>query len=65
MQLAECERHQDILALFPRLVTVLAALHSCHRAFSSSENWTSLDDDARREAEIVLELAEKLTCPNT
>ena len=39
------------------LLDALKDLHSCHRAFSSNENWTLLDDEARSLAERVIEAA--------
>jgi len=36
------------------LVAALKALHACHRAFSNSENWTALDDEARAAAERAI-----------
>ncbi len=36
------------------LEAALTALHSCHRAFSNSENWTVLDDEARQFAEAAI-----------
>jgi hypothetical protein len=36
------------------LEEALIALHSCHRAFSNSENWTALDDEAREFAEAAI-----------
>jgi len=40
-----------------RLVQALKDLHACHRAFSANNNWTSLDDDARVNAEAALAAA--------
>ena len=37
-----------------RLLDALKALHACHRAFSSNENWTALDDEARSAAETII-----------
>ncbi len=42
----------------PELLELLKALHSCHRAFSSNDNWTVLDDEAREAAENVIDKAE-------
>jgi hypothetical protein len=42
----------------PAMLAALKALHSCHRAFSSSEQWTALDDDARAAAEAAIAAAE-------
>ncbi len=44
----------------PILQRALQDLHSCHRAFSSNENWTSCDDDAREQAEKALEATERV-----
>lgn len=44
--------------LYDDLVRTLKAFHSCHRAFSSSENWTALDDEVRAEAEALIERAD-------
>ena len=52
--LAERDRLKAVNA---ELVKALAALHACHRAFSSTENWTVLDDEAREAAETALEKA--------
>jgi len=46
--LTEAESQRD------ELLAALKALHACHRAFSSSENWTLLDDEARLEAEKAI-----------
>lgn len=37
-----------------QLAEALRALHACHRAFSSNDNWTSLDDEAREASEKAL-----------
>lgn len=36
------------------VLETLKAIHSCHRAFSSSENWTTLDDEARAKTEQII-----------
>lgn len=43
-----------LIAAAPDLLEALEALHACHRAFSSNDNWTSLDDDARAFAESAI-----------
>lgn len=55
-----CHRTAEQLLLEQRddLLAALKALHSCHRAFSGAEDWTALDDEARREAEAALAKAE-------
>ena len=40
------------------MLTALKELHTCHRAFSSSEDWTSLDDEVRATVEAVIAKAE-------
>lgn len=44
--------------LLPLLCTALKDLHSVHRAFSGNENWTSLDDAVREQAEKAIAEAE-------
>lgn len=44
---------------FPDLLEALKALHSAHRAFSSNDNWTVYDDDARAFAEKAIAKAEQ------
>lgn len=41
------------------LLEALKSLHACHRAFSSNDNWTMLDDDTRDFAEQAIANAEK------
>jgi hypothetical protein len=41
------------------LEVTLTALHACHSAFSNSENWTALDDEAREFAEAAIAKAGK------
>lgn len=41
----------------PELLEALVVLHSCHRAFSNSENWTVFDDEARLLAENAINKA--------
>lgn len=48
------EANLQLIAAAPELLVALEAMHACHRAFSSSENWTSLDDEARLLAEKVI-----------
>lgn len=43
-----------LIAAAPDLLAALEAMHACHRAFSSSENWTALDDEARLLAEKAI-----------
>ena len=40
------------------LLEALKQLHSVHRAFSSNDNWTILDDEARKLAEDAIAEAE-------
>lgn len=40
------------------LLVALKDLHTCHRTFSGADNWTSLDDAARTQAEAVIAKAE-------
>lgn len=46
-----------LIAAAPDLLRALKALHACHRAFSGNDNWTTLDDEARIEAEAAIRLA--------
>ena len=43
-----------LIAAAPDLLAALEAMHACHRAFSSSESWTALDDEARLLAEKAI-----------
>jgi len=36
------------------LLRALLDLYACHRAFSSNDNWTVIDDDAREQAEKAI-----------
>mgnify|MGYP003147072020 CR=1 FL=1 len=50
----------DALALIvaaPQMLEALLQLHSMHRAFSSNENWTGMDDEARELAEDAIAAA--------
>lgn len=47
-----------LISAAPDLLSALKALHSCHRAFSGSESWTTLDDEARGFAETAIAKAE-------
>jgi len=44
----------ELLFAAPELLQALSDLHSCHRAFSSNDNWTNCDDVARKHAERLL-----------
>jgi len=50
----EIEANIDLIAAAPELLAALEALHSCHRGFSNSPDWTALDDDAREIAETAI-----------
>lgn len=52
------EANAQLIASAPELLSALKALHSCHRAFSESESWTTLDDGARELAEAAIAKAE-------
>jgi hypothetical protein len=52
------EEHNQVVNLNCDLVAALEALHSCHRAFSLKNEWTVLDDDARKLAEEALAKAQ-------
>jgi hypothetical protein len=39
------------------MLAALEALHACHRAFSGSEDWGLLDDEARAAAEAAIAAA--------
>ena len=43
-----------LIAAAPDLLAALEALHACHRSFSSNDNWTTLDDDARAFSESAI-----------
>jgi hypothetical protein len=53
-QSEQYKKDAALTAAAPELLKALEALHSCHRAFSSNDNWTSLDDDARAFAESAI-----------
>ena len=44
--------------LAPEMLDALKTLHACHRAFSGSDDWTTLDDEARAEVEAIIAKAE-------
>ena len=46
-----------LIAAAPSLLYALEQLHAHHRAFSSSEDWTTLDDEARELAKSAINLA--------
>lgn len=48
------EANANLIAAAPELLAALEAMHACHRAFSDSENWTVLDDEARLLAEKAI-----------
>lgn len=48
-----------LIAAAPSLLYALEQLHAHHRAFSSSEDWTTLDDEARELAKSAINLATK------
>ena len=48
-----------VQALDEKLYKALRDLHACHRAFSSNDNWTSTDDEARVYAETALDAFEQ------
>lgn len=48
-QLAQAEAERD------EALDVLVAMHGVHRGFSSNDNWTILDDDARAATEALLD----------
>jgi hypothetical protein len=53
----DCEPSEEdarLIAAAPDLLAALIAMHQVHRAFSSSPDWTSLDDDARLLAESAI-----------
>ena len=47
-----------LIAAAPEMLAALKALHACHRAFSGSDAWTILDDEARAAAEATIAKAE-------
>lgn len=47
-----------LIAAAPDMLAALKALHVCHRAFSGSQNWGMLDDEARTAAEAAIAKAE-------
>ena len=51
---ADPEHRARLSAAAPELLAALEALHSCHRGFSNSPDWTALDDDAREIAETAI-----------
>ncbi len=57
-----CRANALLMASAPDLLAALEALHSVHRAFSSNDNWTSLDDDARAFAESAIARARGQSC---
>jgi hypothetical protein len=48
------------LEVMRNLLGALNAMHMCHRAFSSNDNWTMMDDEAREFAEKTMEKTESL-----
>lgn len=56
-ELATQEANARLIAAAPELLAALIALHSCHRAFSNSENWTIFDDEIRLLAENAINKA--------
>ena len=51
------EANARLIAAAPDLLAALKAIHACHRAFSNTENWTALDDEARSAAESAINKA--------
>lgn len=54
---AKCSSEQKakLFAMADKLAEALKALHSCHRTFSSNDNWTIIDDEIRNYAEKILD----------
>lgn len=50
----EGKANARLIAAAPDLLAALESLHAVHRAFSSADNWTSFDDDARAAAEAAI-----------
>lgn len=48
------QENARVASAAPDLLEALIALHSCHRAFSDSENWTVFDDEVRLLAENAI-----------
>ena len=48
------EANARLIAAAPEMLAALKALHACHRAFSGSDAWTILDDEARAAAEAKI-----------
>ena len=61
MEVQTLQNHANIARL---LLQALKDLHMCHRAFSSNDNWTSLDDRARAAAENAIDVAEAIGVKN-
>jgi hypothetical protein len=51
------EANARLIAAAPQLLNALKELHAHHRGFSSTEEWTIQDDEARELAEEAINLA--------
>ena len=50
----QTDANARLIAAAPEMLDALKTLHACHRAFSGSDDWTMLDDEARAEVEAII-----------